>query len=130
VKESGTGNTGWRTTLLDPTTNAYAPTVTASTGTLTTASATGRWWRTGNLVFWTLSITITTNGTGAGVIRFDLPTTPAYSGSAYGYKTTNGVQQAAMFSAGSPTVTVNNNTGTYPGADGAVLRLSGQYFEA
>jgi hypothetical protein len=51
----------------------YTPTVSSSTGTITTASATGKWKRAGKLIAVQQTITITTNGTGAGNLRATLP---------------------------------------------------------
>jgi pectate lyase len=52
---------------------SYTPTVSSSTGTITTASATGKWKRVGKLIAVQQTITITTNGTGAGNLRATLP---------------------------------------------------------
>lgn len=51
----------------------WSPTITAETGTLTTTSAAGRYLALGDLVIYTVSITITTVGTGANGLRFSIP---------------------------------------------------------
>lgn len=53
----------------------YTPTITSSSGTLTTASAEGRYIRVGKLCTVAFKGTITTNGTGSGVILISLPFT-------------------------------------------------------
>jgi hypothetical protein len=53
----------------------YTPTITSSSGTLTTASAEGRYIRVGKLCTVVAKGTITTNGTGSGVILMSLPFT-------------------------------------------------------
>jgi hypothetical protein len=62
-------------TLLTPWT-AYTPTITSSSGTITSRSATGRYKQIGKTVHVLLDINITNNGTGAGVINFTLPPLP------------------------------------------------------
>jgi hypothetical protein len=53
----------------------YTPTIASSSGTLTTASAEGRYIRVGKLCTVVAKGTITTNGSGAGVILMSLPFT-------------------------------------------------------
>ena len=52
---------------------AYTPTLTSGTGTLTTATASGRYRRNGNTLFIRIGITITTNGTAAQNLQVTLP---------------------------------------------------------
>lgn len=111
--------------------NAYTPTITAQSGAFTAVSATGRWKQVGKLVFIELAITITTNGTAAGGIRATLPSAPGnvagndYFGS--GRNTSQGTMVFAQFSAGSQTAFLKKVDDTYPGATGAVLKISGMY---
>jgi hypothetical protein len=52
---------------------AYTPTVTSGTGTLTTVSAVGRYKQIGKTVFVQVTISLTTNGTGASFLQATLP---------------------------------------------------------
>jgi hypothetical protein len=62
----------------------YTPTVTASSGTITTASATGRYTRIGKLCVTQFTATITNNGTGSGQVSITSPFAPATSGTFIG----------------------------------------------
>ena len=53
----------------------YTPTVTAGSGTFTSASATGRYTKIGRMVFVALTVTVTTVGTASGAIVVTLPFT-------------------------------------------------------
>ena len=55
--------------------STYTPTVAASTGSITTSSASGRYIRIGKFCFMTASATVTTNGTGGGHLQVGLPFT-------------------------------------------------------
>jgi hypothetical protein len=56
---------------------SYTPTITAGSGTLTTASATGAWIRIGKVCIVQSNWIVTTNGTGASFIQLTLPFTVA-----------------------------------------------------
>lgn len=56
---------------------SYTPTITAGSGTLTTASATGAWIRIGKVCIVQSNWIVTTNGTGANFIQLTLPFTVA-----------------------------------------------------
>jgi hypothetical protein len=109
---------------------AYTPTVSASSGTITTSSATGRFHVIGKTVHFTVTITITTNGTGSGALRFTLPklcrNNSIAAGRGEGGSTTGDMMQARL-SAGSSTVNVFNFDNAYPGSDGATIYVSGSY---
>lgn len=68
VANGGTGDTGtaWST---------YTPTLTAGTGSFTSASAAGRYKQLGKTVFCHVTITVTTVGTGLNP-KFNVPITP------------------------------------------------------
>jgi hypothetical protein len=71
--------------------STYTPTVTAQVGTITTASATGRYKQIGKTVIAQVDVTITTAGTGSSSLQATLPVTAAsnnYAGSAYEYQNT------------------------------------------
>jgi hypothetical protein len=83
VAQGCTGDTGTAWT-------AYTPTVTCATGTLTTATAAGRWKSLGKIVWLQVSVAITTVGTCTGNLNFSLPnaftvnsTGSIYPGSAF-----------------------------------------------
>jgi hypothetical protein len=52
----------------------YTPTITAGSGTFTTASGSGRYIRIGTTVHVSVVITITTVGSGSGAVGFTVPT--------------------------------------------------------
>lgn len=83
VGQGGTGDAGTAWT-------AYTPTVTCTSGSLTTSSAAGRWKAIGKTVWLQISIAITTVGTCANNLSFTLPnsftvnvTGVSYLGTAY-----------------------------------------------
>lgn len=102
---------------------SYTPTVTAQTGSITTLGAVAaRYKRRGSLVDVIIDITITTNGTGAGDVRFTLPFTSA------GFSNGAGREIALTGNATSLQATVASNVcqiirydNAYPGASGARL---------
>jgi hypothetical protein len=108
-------------------TTSTTPTVTAGSGTLTTATSAVEGQVVGNRFEFTATVTITTNGTGATDIRLALPYSAAEITGLCGYKA--GVSLAAAVSTAG-LVVITNYDGTYPGADGAVLRISGSYRKA
>lgn len=122
VANGGTADTGttWTT---------YTPTVTSGTGALTTVSATGRYKTIGKTVFIAVTVTITTNGTGATNIRATLPNTAA-SGTYVLSGRENAISGKMLQGLILPSVTVItlfNYDNTYPGANGASIVLSGVY---
>jgi hypothetical protein len=109
---------------------AYTPTVTAFGGTLTTASAQGRYKQRGKSLELRVAVTITTNGTGSSAIVFTLPfATPNNEDQFIG-----GLETALSGKALRGHVPKNTSNclvqfydASYPGADGAVLVLTGVY---
>lgn len=110
---------------------SFTPTVTATSGTITTlGTLTGKYKRVGRTVFVDVDVVITTNGTGAGqIVVGNMPvassrTVAAFFGreSALSNKTIHG----SMAASGS-TITVFDYAGAYPAASGARLLLSGRY---
>ena len=61
---------------------SYAPTVTSGTGTITTATATGKYVQFGKTVIARGTVTITTAGTGAGGLFVTAPVTALAAGTA------------------------------------------------
>lgn len=108
----------------------WTPTIAATSGSITTSSTpTARYTRIGPMVFFTIVITVTDNGTGAGSLTFTLPSTPAYAGTAVGRNASTSVGVTASWTTTS-TVNVNLATNAYPVASGQSLRISGSYLVA
>lgn len=126
------GNNWKAVNPIDPTSwTAYVPTVTAATGALTTASATGRYKCLGKLCFIEVDATVTTAGTGAGALRVTLPFTSAtanYTGSAYEY-TLSAKSGAAIirFALSTGFMSAIDSTGTTFIANGATVMYGMTY---
>jgi hypothetical protein len=106
---------------------SYTPTITANTGSFTTVSGTGLYSQIGKVVFYTVQVTITTNGTAAGNIRFTLPLT-AKTNDYVGTGRENAVTGVQLISS------VNNTLGiirkydnSYPGGTGYQIVVTGMY---
>jgi hypothetical protein len=108
---------------------AWTPTVTSSSGTITTlGTVTARYCQVGKLVFVSLSIAITTNGTGAGNITVTLPATAGSAGQISGReKAVSGKAVGGIIEAGAAVMTFQFYDATYPGANGSVFVFSGVY---
>ncbi len=107
---------------------AYTPTVTATSGTFTAVSATGKYARVGGVMHVTATITITTNGTAAGGVVITLPA--AATGYAVGNgreDTTTGNLLQAFVSSGNSVAVVLTYHNQYPGGDGRTIYLSLTY---
>jgi hypothetical protein len=108
--------------------DSFVPTLTASSGTFTTATITFSYTKVGRKVTFRATITITTNGTAAGNTQFTLPFTPAT-------KTAVSVWESDVTGfAGGGVVQTNGKClltkydGTYLGANLAVIHVAGSYF--
>lgn len=106
----------------------WAPTVSASSGTITTSVVNNaKYEQRGKTVMGVLDITITTNGTGAGTIGVTTPVTAATNGGAVwgresaiaGKGLCGGITGAGMV--------ITYADATYPGADGARFVMAFQY---
>jgi len=107
---------------------AYTPTITASSGTFTSVSATGRKRYVGNNVMHVqMTITIVTNGTAAGSVVATLPGTSNGDFVLSGRDGTSGKSLQGVISPSGTTVSIFAYDNTYPGADGHVLYLSGTF---
>ncbi len=107
---------------------AYTPTVTAVAGTITTVSATGAYLIVGKVTFVDISITVTTNGTGSGHLIATLPNTPANNLHTFAGREvalTGKMLQGRVIAATG--LRIFYYDGTYPGADGASIAISGIY---
>lgn len=114
-------NTAW---------TAFTPTVTATTGTITTVGAhAGRYMQIGKTVMVELDITITTNGTGAVVLRSTLPfTSSAFPFELAGGEVVNtGKSVRGRISASVAYVDIVFYDSTYPAADGSRIVLTGTF---
>jgi hypothetical protein len=109
---------------------SWTPTVTSSTGAITAyTTPNARYWREGPIVFFTLTVTITTVGTAGGSLRITLPDVPLYSGSAVGINTANGRDLVGSITAGSDVMSVQSDGAVFPAtADGQSMRMSGHFF--
>lgn len=110
---------------------AWTPVVTSLTGAITTVgTVTAAFWVDGKLVHFRLLITITTNGTGAGYVLATLPVAAKprdfifaarrVDTGLFGYK-------ATIIASDATHIYFATDANTYPGADGAVLAVSGTY---
>lgn len=109
----------------------WNPTITSSTNTITTKSATGEYCVVGKSVFVQLTITITTNGTGAGAVQSTLPVNAdagqyvlAGRENAVGGKGLHAIIDAVNG------MKIYNYDNSYPGGDGYTLFISGVYQSA
>lgn len=112
----------------------YTPTITASSGTFTTVSATGRFMVIGKTVHISIVITDTTNGSAAGNLIATLPTSPALPPvltNTYvlsGFNGSTGTSAVGNVSTnGSGTVIIFKYDGTFPIGTGQTLWVSGVY---
>lgn len=103
--------------------------VTASSGTITTATCVITYTRIGRNILVTGTVTVTTNGTGAGTLLIaPLPFTPAFNACGIGRDNAVGGKTVAFaVSASSTTMTANNYDNTYPAASGSAIRFSVNY---
>ena len=108
---------------------AFTPSVTTQIGTITTLGAvSGLFKIIENTVHWLADITITTNGTGAGDVRFTVPfgTTVGIGWSGPGREIVVGGKMLVT-NAGGITIAVTNYDNTYPGSNGSRLIVNGSY---
>lgn len=112
---------------------AWTPTVTSTTGTITTVgTVTAKYRLEPKTVFFKISATITTNGTGGTAINITLP--PTQGGVANGnqscYGRENGITGKSLTGIilnGAQGINVTFYDATYPGANGAVIQIQGFY---
>jgi hypothetical protein len=118
IANGGTGNTGgaWTT---------YTPSLTPAAGSFTSASAAGRWRQIGKIVHIRVAITIVTNGTAGGSIQVSTPVNLATTTVLSGANTTDGVLGYAV--GDTATIFLTRYDGTYLGASGKTLVISGSY---
>lgn len=108
--------------------STFVPTLSAGSGTFTSASATGRYKTLGKTTFITITITITTNGTAATYVRASLPNTSnTYCVLAGRGTQLSGNALVGQIDPSATAVLIFNYNNTYPGASGEVLVVSGVY---
>jgi hypothetical protein len=102
----------------------FTSVITSTSGTITTASGTGAYRRRGSFVEVALSITVTTNGTGAGSLRATTPLATIVNGTLNGREnTTSGLQVNGIGSGTS--IIIRRYDNAYPAANGSTFQLSG-----
>ena len=103
----------------------YTPTVTATTGSFTTVSATGRYTRVGKLAVVQFSVTITTNGTAAGQVVVTAPfgalASSTYMGVVRESNATGNMGYAAISSGGGSSFYCANYDNSYMGGTGRLI---------
>jgi hypothetical protein len=108
---------------------SFVPTITATSGAITTSAATCQYKREGANVHFAISITITTNGTGAGTLRATLPFASTGNDNVFigRDRGVSGKALTATLVAGGSTLDIKNYDNSYPAADGAVIMITGTY---
>jgi hypothetical protein len=102
---------------------SFTPTVTAQSGSITTASGSIVYQRIGRFINFYVSVSITTNGTGAGAVILSLPFTVA-GGVLNGRENSLTGAQVNGIPSGS-TIQIRKYDNSYPGGSGASMTLSG-----
>ncbi|UEM09007.1 hypothetical protein J4G43_030175 [Bradyrhizobium barranii subsp. barranii] len=106
---------------------SYSPAVTAGSGSFTSASATGVYKQIGKSVFFTVTITITTNGSAATNVTVANPVNSNGSNAgAFGREVgVSGKMLQGVINTSN--MNIYNYDNTYPGATGAFIVMSGFY---
>jgi len=110
----------------------WTPTITAGSGSFTTASGSGRYIQIGKTVFFKLDVTITTVGTGSGCV-FTLPVTASASWTAGQVASgredalTGLACSAKLATSTTASVSRYDNGNIASGGNGTVIRLMGTY---
>jgi hypothetical protein len=107
---------------------SYTPTISASSGTITTSSGSGRYKQIGKTVYFQATATITTNGTGAGNLIITLPIAAQAANRFFGSgrDSTSGAL-CVWYNSSTTQAYVQTTAGVYPGADGRSISISGSY---
>lgn len=116
---------------LSNTWTSYTPTLAVASGTLTSATASGRYIRIGKMVYLLLDVRITTNGTAAGSLSASLPVDVASTGivtiaAGREYQAVGNMLQGLLSSGGS-VMTILRYDNAYPGADGYRFAMTAFY---
>jgi hypothetical protein len=116
--------------LADVAWSTYTPTFSAQSGSITTATASGRYKVIGKTVHFMAQLAITTNGTGATAIILSLPVTALEASFGFSGVTTTGGQVLLGWTSDTSHVTIETPTSGYPGGNGVTLVISGIYESA
>jgi len=113
--------------LTEPAWRTYTPTVTSSSGTITTVGAvSGRYKKLGRTLHINAAATITTNGTGAGLLQITIPSGMfAAANTILTATTSNGDVCVGLISASDNKVACYASGFTYPMSDGETITVSG-----
>lgn len=109
---------------------SYTPVITATSGTLTAGTCTGKYIRKGKTVFFQANCPIANNGTGAVAINITLPINSSAIGNFAILGRANvisGKTLTGVVIASSNVVTVTDYNAVYPGATGETILISGWY---
>jgi parallel beta-helix repeat protein len=107
---------------------AYTPVVTPSSGAITSYTASGGWYQVNSIVYFSVSVSITDNGTGSGVLRISIPfTSSSYAGTGCGRNTTTGASCIGLMGPSATFIEVYTTANAYPVATGSSLYISGFY---
>lgn len=112
---------------------SWTPTVTATAGTITTVGATTcRYYEIERMVFFSIRVTITTNGTGATALSVTLPyTNGTVTAVCNGRESqTSGVALTGTIAASATAVIIRTYANAYPATDGSVIEVSGFFQRA
>lgn len=107
---------------------AFTPTVTAASGAFTTVSGAGRYKQVGKTVYFYILVTITTIGTAGTAINVTLPATAQSANFAFSGRE-NGVTGALLTAwlASTTSLRIQKYDGTFIGANGHIMAVSGSY---
>jgi hypothetical protein len=103
---------------------SYTPTVTASSGSITSSSATGRYIQIGKFVFAIVSVTITLNGTGAGTLIVSAPVSATASVATGLYRENAVTGTMGQVITSTAEFRINTSGNAYPGGNGYNLLFS------
>ena len=108
---------------------SFVPDITSTTGTITTLGTINcEYQQRGLLIFFTVTFVIVTNGTGAGEIKVTLPVrSRAVLISQLVGRGSDNKSLVATIGPTSLDMSVVRYDGTYPGADGRIITVSGSY---
>ena len=109
--------------ITEVTSTAFVPTVTAGTGSLTSASANLSYQRSGNYLYVSATVSIVNNGTGLGGILISLPFS-GLSGAVSGRDVTGAGKAVTGWVLGS-NLAIYNYDASHPGVNGVSFVLSG-----
>lgn len=109
----------------------WTPTISAASGTITASSVTGaEYQQNGRMVYFSVSVFITTNGTGSGSLKITLPVQAASSSTVYvvpGRENALGTGKMLQGVIDPTGVAIYTYDNLYPAADGAEILVSGWY---